>query len=252
MERPVYWRTANDTLAANDALLVAMGYAPGNVSRDTLTPAGVGNSVYHAVSVWFPNDGSRQTNGTPLPQANPPVAYPDFPAAQGGYLFVNPPLTAAFPGIDDGTGRTVADVNRWQPLMVVNAVDQNGFPQGPIQGYLGAQRLEVRPFALVRENPTRPWIDPGPPPFFGAASHVAFITNVVEVIRCSSELTPDDGTGTVRSPILTSKSDAWQPGSTSSSSTPVADSTTRSNPRPGWMRLLSTRASPFGSRSTPS
>lgn len=192
MERHAYSRTASNSLAANGALMTTLGYPVENLSRDTSTPAGVGNSVYDAVSVWFSNDGSRQTNGTPYPQANTPVAYPDYPAAQGGYTFINPPLATALPGIDDGSGQTVVDVNRWQRLMVVNAVDQNGFPQGPIQGYLGAQWLGVRPFALVREDPSRPWVDPGPPPLFGTDSHIAFISNVVEVIRCSSELTPDD------------------------------------------------------------
>jgi len=72
-------------------------------------------------------------------------------------------------------------------------VDQNGFPQGPIQPYLGAQWLGVRPFAMTRTDSTKPWIDPGPPPFFGQATHVDFVSNVVEVIRYSSELTPDDG-----------------------------------------------------------
>jgi hypothetical protein len=193
MERHVYSRTASETLAANTAQLTDLGYPPANLTRDTSTPAGVGNAVYDAVWLWFSNDGSRQTNGLPYTMANPPVAYPDFPANQGGYTFINPPLATAFPGIDDGAGRTVVDVNRWQRLLVVNAVDQSGFPQGPIQDYLGAQWLGVRPFALSRENPARPWIDPGPPPLFGAASHAAFISNVVEVIRCGSELTPDDG-----------------------------------------------------------
>ncbi len=193
MERHVYSRTASETLAADTAQLTALGYSPANVTRDTANPAGVGNAVYDAVWLWFSNDGSRQTNGLPYTMANPPVAYPDYPANQGGYTFINPPLATAFPGITDGGGRTVVDVNRWQRLMVVNAVDQSGFPQGPIQDYLGAQWLGVRPFALSRENPARPWIDPGPPPFFGAASHAAFISNIVEVIRCGSELTPDDG-----------------------------------------------------------
>src|SRR5438034_10639850 len=74
-ERHVYSRTAAATLAADDALMAALGYDTNNVSRDTSTAAGVGNSVYDAVSAWFINDGARQTNGTPYPLANPPVAY---------------------------------------------------------------------------------------------------------------------------------------------------------------------------------
>src|SRR6185436_7901217 len=136
------------------------------------------------VSAWFSNDGSRQTNGTPYPAANPPVAYPDAPVAQGGYVYTNPPMATDRPGITDGQvpPHTVADINHWQRLQVVNAVDQNGFPQGPIQNYLGAQWLGVRPFALARTDSKKPWIDPGQPPLFGGASHEQFVNEVVAVI----------------------------------------------------------------------
>jgi membrane-associated phospholipid phosphatase len=186
-ERHVYSRTAPATLLADDAEMAGLGYDINNQSRDTATPAGVGNSVYDAVSAWFLNDGARQTNGTPYPTANPPIAYPDYPAAQGGYRYANDPLPAGLFGVQ------VQDVNRWQRLQIVNAVDQNGFPQGPIQNYLGAQWMGVRPFAVGREDSSKPWIDPGPPPLFGGDSHAAFVENVVEVIRRSSQLTPDDG-----------------------------------------------------------
>ena len=193
-ERYAYSRSASNTLFTLDAHLTALGYTTNNFSMDTSTPTGVGNSVYAAVSAWFINDGSRQTNGTPYPLANPPIAYPDYPMGQGGYTYLNYPLATTLSGINDGFGHTIVDVNRWQRLQIVNAVDQNGFPQGPIQNYLGAQWLGVRPFALTRDNPALPWIDlAGPPPFFGDTSHAAFRSNVVEVIQRSSELTPDDG-----------------------------------------------------------
>jgi hypothetical protein len=186
-ERHVYSRTAAATLAADDDLMKSLGYDTNNVSRDLSTPAGVGNSVYDAVSAWFINDGARQTNGVPYPLANPPVAYPDYPAGQGGYVYVNDPLAATVAGI------VVKDINHWQRLQIVNAVDQNGFPQGPIQPYLGAQWLGVRPFVLARTDSTKPWIDPGPPPFFGGASHAQFVKEVVAVITASGQLTSDDG-----------------------------------------------------------
>ncbi len=192
-ERHVYSKTAAATLAADDAQMTALGYPVSNNSRDTSTPAGVGNTIYDVISLWFSNDGSRQTNGTPYPAANPPIAYPDYPTNQGGYIYINPALATDRPGITDGHSNTVVDINRWQRLNVVNAVDQNGFPTSPNQPYLGAQWLGVRPFALARTDSTKPWIDPGPPPFFGGATHAEFVNNVVEVIRHSSELTPDDG-----------------------------------------------------------
>ena len=186
-ERHVYSKTASNTLAADNAQMAALGYDTNNVSRDTSTPAGVGNSIYDAVSAWFINDGARQTNGTPA------APYPDYPVGQGGYTYTNGYLAVSLPGITDGTNNTLVDINHWQRLQIGNPIDQNGFPQGPIQKYLGAQWLGVRPFALARTDATKPWIDPGSPPLFGGVTHAEFVSNVVEVIRRSSEMTPDDG-----------------------------------------------------------
>jgi hypothetical protein len=192
-ERHVYSKTAAATLAADDAQMAALGYDTNNVSRDLSTPAGVGNSVYDAVSAWFKSDGSNQEGGTPFPIKDPPIAYPDFSVAQGGYTYINPPLAVSLEGITDGDHHTVTDINHWQRLQIVNSVDQNGFPSGPIQTYLGAQWLGVRPFALSRPASTNLWIDPGPPPFFGGATHAQFVKEAVAVITAGSQLTPDDG-----------------------------------------------------------
>src|SRR5436190_2142425 len=116
-----FYASANNrvaVLAADDAKMAALGYNTNYVARDS-TPAGVGNMIYDAVSAWFINDGARQTNGT---QANP---YPDYPVGQGGYDYINPPLATDRPGISDGFGNSVVDINRWQRLYIVNAVDQN-------------------------------------------------------------------------------------------------------------------------------
>lgn len=194
-ERHAFSRTASNTLVLDDNQLIALGYSTNNLSRDTSTPAGVGNTIYDAVSLWFSNDGSRGTNGTPYPRANPPVAYPDAPPppAGNGYVYTNLPLAVSLPGITDGNGHTVADINHWQRLQIVDSVDQNGFPQGPIQNYLGAQWNGVRPFSLMRTDATRPWIDPGPPPYFGGATHAQFVKEIVANITAGSHLTPDDG-----------------------------------------------------------
>jgi hypothetical protein len=157
-ERHFYSRTSTATLAADDAKMILLGYSINNQSRDTATPAGVGNSIYDAVSAWFINDGARQLAGN---RFNP---YPDFPSNAGGYNYINPPMATDRPGITDGFGSTVVDINHWQRLLIVNAVDQNGFPQGPIQVYLGPHWGGVRPFGLTRTDPAKPWIDPGPPP----------------------------------------------------------------------------------------
>jgi len=194
LERHAYSRTATNQADANPAFMSALGYDPNNASRDTTTPAGVGNAVYDAVSAWFLDDGSQQTNGTPFPNANPPIAYPDYPGGHPRrYAFLNPPMNPFLHGVTDGTNHTVIDINSWQRLIVANAIDQNGFPQNPLQGYAGAQWLWVRPFSLTRTEPDTPWIDPGPPPFLETTSEAEFKSNLVAVIRASSELTTDDG-----------------------------------------------------------
>jgi len=194
VERLAYSRTATNQAARNPEFLTALGYDPNNTSRDPSTPAGVGNSVYDAVSAWFINDGSRQTNGTPYPIANPPVAYPDYPVGNARrFSFLNPPLNPFLHGITDGTNHTVIDINIWQRLIVANAIDQNGFPQNPLQGYAGGTWMWVRAFALSRIDPDKPWIDPGPPPLLGTATDAEFKSNLVTVIRFSSQLTTDDG-----------------------------------------------------------
>ena len=194
-ERHAYSRTAASTLAADDALMTSLGYDLNDQSRDTNTATGVGNTIYDLVSAWFANDGANQSAGTPYPAADPPIAYPDFSVAQGGYVYINPPLAVGLPGITDGQNppHTVVDINHWQRLQIVNSVDQNGFPQGPIQPYLGAQWLKVRPFAQMRTDTNRPWIEPPPPPYFGGPTHAQFVKEIVANITADSHLSPDDG-----------------------------------------------------------
>ncbi len=193
LERHAYSRTATNQAERNPVFMTLLGYNTNNVSRDTSTPAGVGNSVFDAVSAWFLNDGSRQPNGVPFPTANPPVAYPDYPVGNPRrYAFVNPPMNPFLHGVTDGTNG-INNVNLWQRLIVAGSIDQNGFPQNPLQGFLGAQWMWVRTFSLGRIDGDKPWIDPGPPPFLGTARDHEFKTNLVSVIRASSELTTQDG-----------------------------------------------------------
>jgi hypothetical protein len=202
-ERMHYSRTATNQIARDPDFMMAMGYDPSITSRDPSTPAGVGNSIYDAVSAWFINDGSRQTNGTPYPIANPPApVYPDYPAGDPlRYVYLNGMLNPFYPGTTDGTNNTLFDVNRWQRLIVANAIDQNGFPINPLQGYAGVQWLWVRPFGLSRTDSAKPWIDPGPPPFLGTATDAAFKSNLVSVILSSSQLTTEDGVTVDISPL---------------------------------------------------
>lgn len=194
LERHAYSRTATNQSYANPTFMAALGYDTNNISRDPSTPAGVGNRIYDAVSAYFLEDGSRQTAGTPYPTANPPVAYPDYPVGHPRrYAFVNGMMNPFLHGTTDGTNNTLLDVNKWQRLVVAGSIDQNGFPQNPLQGYLGAPWLWARAFALGRLDPDKPWIDPGPPPYLGTARSAEFLSNLVEVLRFSSQLTTADG-----------------------------------------------------------
>lgn len=175
-ERYAYSRSAARTLEQFEQRMRTLGYDPANESLELWTPAGVGNTVYRLVSDRFIEDGCRQTS-----------AYQDVPAEAGGYRSINPPCVTGALGI------TVVDPNRWQPLAITDAADQNGFPASPIQSFLGSQWINVVPFALGRSDTSRPWIDPGPQPRLGGPGDAQFRAEVVEIIRRASELTPDDG-----------------------------------------------------------
>jgi hypothetical protein len=168
---------ASNTLVSLDAQMVALGYDTNNLSTDTSTPAGLGNAVYSAVSSFFLNDGSFQTNN-----------YQDLPPSLGGYSPVNPPLPTGLPG-----DQFVTDVNSWQPLAITNAFDQHNYPASVVQVFVGSQWLGVRPFALQRSNPIKPWIDPGVQPHLNGVNAARFLNDVIDVLQRSGELDPDDG-----------------------------------------------------------
>jgi hypothetical protein len=115
------------------------------------------------------------------------------------------------------------DINQWQRLIVANSVDQNGFPQNPLQKYLGVQWLQVRPYQLARIDPTLPWIDPGSPPRFGGATHAQFVKEAVAVVLASSQLTPDDGVTMDISPGAYGNSSLDYPGDYGSSTLNIYD-----------------------------
>jgi len=175
-ERYALSRNAGITLSALDARLAELGYDKTQISVDPVLPAGVGNRVAAAVSLFFLEDGALQTRG-----------YQDLPADLGGYVSHNAPLSVS------GTVPTTTDVGHWQPLSITIAFTQNGLPIPSIQAYVGAQWTAVRPFALVRERPDELWIDPGPPPRPGGSTEEQFKQELVDVLRRSSELTPEDG-----------------------------------------------------------
>ena len=178
-ERYAYSVNATNTLPALDAQMVALGYDTNNLSTDTSTAAGVGNRIYAAVSAYFIDDGSLQT-----------AHYQD-----PSYAPVNLPLVTGWPG-----DTNVTDVNHWQPLAITNSFDQHGYPAGLVQKFIGSQWLGVRPFALERLDASQPWFDPGPQPHLNGTNDLRFRSDVIDVLRRSGELAPDDGVLTDTSP----------------------------------------------------
>ena len=164
------------TLLALDKQMAALGYPITNDSPDPSTPAGIGNAIAAAVSNAFKDDGALQAR-----------SYKDHSVKEGGYKCANEPMVVGL------TGTNVTDVNCWQPLAIANALDQNGNPTGPVQFFQGSQWLQVRTFALQRDAITHLGFDPGPPPYLHGKTDAQFRAELVDVIRRSSELTPDDG-----------------------------------------------------------
>jgi hypothetical protein len=166
---------AENTLAALDARLRELGYDPALTSASGDTPAAIGNRVAQAVIAAGDVDGSRQANNYNDPSYTP----------------VNDQLIVAFPGI---APNGMADRNRWQPLALRVSFTQNGIPlPAGKQTYVGSHWGAVTPFALTREDPALPYLDPGPPPYLGGVGDAAFKTNVLDVLERTSRLDPDDG-----------------------------------------------------------
>ena len=176
MERYALSRNAKVTLAALGERMAALGYDTNNASTDVAVPAGLGNRIALELSAFVLNDGSLQGR-----------AYQDWPVLEGGYSAVNPPL------ITGARGTLAVNVNRWQPLVITNATSQNNIPVDLIQKFQGAQWLAVRPFSLTRSDPSRPWFDPGPPPYLGGTGDAQFRAEMADILRRSSQLSTDDG-----------------------------------------------------------
>jgi hypothetical protein len=137
------------------------------------SPAALGNRIAAAVIAYGKADGSNEAGGY----------------AATDYKPVNQPLTVS------GSGTTMADPNRWQPLQIEHMISQNGIPvTNGVQQAIGPHWGHVKGFALPEDSGTGTPIDPGPPPRLGdPATDRAFKDGVVEVIRLSSRLDPATG-----------------------------------------------------------
>ena len=101
-------------------LMLSLGYNPLNISTNTATPAGIGNTEAANIILFRAGDGANQ-NGDEPNSAFPLIPYTDYT----GYVPANMPVFLAFPSL-------------WQPLGA--------------QRYLTPQWGLVTPFALKSGN----------------------------------------------------------------------------------------------------
>lgn len=152
------------------------------------SPAALGNRIAASILAHGASDGSNEAE--------------DY--ADASYQPVNKPLIVKEIGIDlldpetdpakhDPNYRL--DPNRWQPLALDKIISQNGIPlPGKIQTSIGSQWGTVTPFAMSKAAPEDLYLDPGPQPALGGEDDALFKTQILDVIRLSSQLTPDDAT----------------------------------------------------------
>ena len=171
-----------------DSLFLSLGYDKSDTTSDYQQgkPAKLGNYLARNLIRFGQQDGSNEVIGY----------------ANNFYIPVNPPLLA-----DTAGNPTLVNPNRWQPLQfkVGGCIDQNGHPCTTIQSFLGAEWVNVVPFAL-RDSVLKNYIsgsdtykvynDPGPMPAIGGtAAGISndYIWSFTLALVWSSHLDPTDG-----------------------------------------------------------
>lgn len=148
-------------------------------------PAALGNYIGDCVTFYGFSDGANESGN-----------YSNL-----NYEPVNPFLSPDLPG-----NPALLDPNRWQPLNLLNAVDQQGNPIPGLQKFQSPEWGRVVPFALVDSQKTvyqrnnvnwNVYLDPGPPALLdtvdGGGDSGVYKWNHNLVSIWSSHLTPGDG-----------------------------------------------------------
>jgi hypothetical protein len=156
--------------------MVDLGYDPDFTSTAGNSPAALGNRIAQTIINHGLADGANESNK----YANPP-----------GFAPVNAPLTI------DNPGAIMNDPNRWQPLHFLGGrIDQFGRPiNEATQTHLTPFWGQVQPFAMTAadRSPGGVYHDQGPPPLLNGATEAEFKQGMLEVIRHSAQLDPNDG-----------------------------------------------------------
>ena len=139
---------------ATDELMATLGYDPGITSTNVAdgTAAAVGNRVAECYIAYGLQDGSNEADGY----------------ANQHYQPVNPPIEPPKPGNPD-----IIDLDRWQPIALVEYIDQAGNVINSQPPALSPEWGAVAPFSLTDADKTthhrdgfdyNVYHDPGPPP----------------------------------------------------------------------------------------
>ncbi len=152
-----------------DAFMSSLGYDVDDTGAEGDSPRALGNRIAEAVIARYADDGANEAGN---------YADPD------GYSAHNAPMTVDSPVV------VVAEPARWQPLILAEAVTQNGIPQDAgVQPYIGSQWGGVTPFALKRTADGVPYFPDYAVPEFGGE----LAMQAIEVAQRTAELDHTDG-----------------------------------------------------------
>lgn len=174
------------TKTSVELLMKKFNYDIDNYDNDfrSGSPAALGNAVADCVIGFGLNDGANERNNYAIQEYKP----------------FNPPMYK-----DSNVLYIIHDPNRWQPLKLPVAIDQNGNPIPPLQKFQSPEWGRVVPFALTKpkkiiRDSVEFWMyhDPGPLPKLDTVNvnnqlSEFYKWNMEMVIAYSAHLSPDDG-----------------------------------------------------------
>lgn len=156
-----------DKVQVFDPLMASLGYDVDDISSDTRTPSGIGNVACAAVLAFRHTDGSNQLGDLTASG----VPYADYT----GYQPKNLPSTVPVSDLS-----TVLDPNSWQPLTYFNGTKL------VTPAFVGAQWLNVTPFAMTSPDQFLPFASLYGPAVYGSA---AYTQQAQELVDISAHLT---------------------------------------------------------------